>query len=113
MSEQCPQTVVIERTRTKELVLVAAEDYVELAEKHIRKGEAYGITLRGRVLEIWKEEGGVRRVAASEELPEDEARRVKEDMLNVKDFRSFATLVFFLLYIRKKLARGVHAGSRI
>jgi hypothetical protein len=34
-------------------------------------------------------------------------------MLSVKDFRSFATLVFFLLYIRKKLMRGARAGRRI
>jgi len=113
MSKQYPQTVIIKRTKTKELVLTAAEDYAELAERHIKKGEAYGITLRGRILEIWKEEGGVRRVAASEELPEEEAKKTKEDMLNVKDFRSFATLVFFLLYIRKKLIKGAHAHSRI
>jgi hypothetical protein len=101
---------IIKKAKDKELVLTA-DDYVELAERH-KDGAAYGITLRGRILEVWKEEGGVRR-AMSEELPEDEAKKVREDMLRVRNFTSFTTLVFYLLYIRKKLVRGAHAGSRI
>ena len=85
---------------------------MELAERHFGKGEAYGITLRGRVLEIWKEEGGVRRVATAEELPEDEAKRVREDVLRVRNFTSFATLTFYLLYVRKKLVRRERADPR-
>jgi hypothetical protein len=101
---------IIKKTKAKELVLTVAEDFVELAERH-KDGAAYGITLRGRVLEVWKEEGGVRRVMA-EELPEDEAKRVRKDMLRVRNFTSFATLVFYLLYIRKKLERA-HADPRL
>jgi hypothetical protein len=112
MSKQNPN--IIKKTKAKELVLTEAEDHVELVERRLGKdGAAYGITLRGRVLEIWKEEGGVRRVALSEELPEDEAERVKGDMLRVGDFTSFATLAFFLLYVRKKLAKGARVDPRI
>jgi hypothetical protein len=107
MSKQNPNII----KKTKELVLTVADDYVELAERQ-KDGAAYGITLRGRVLEIWKEEGGMRRVMA-EELPEDEAERVREDMLRVRNFTSFATLVFYLLYVRKKLVRGAHADPRL
>jgi len=112
MSKQCPNQTVVKKAKAKELVLKEAEGCVELAERHFGKGEAYGITLRGRVLEIWKEEGGVRRVATAEELPEDEAKRVREDVLRVRNFTSFATLTFYLLYVRKKLVRRERADPR-
>lgn len=110
MSKQNPN--IIKKTEDRELVLTAAEDCVELAGRQ-KDGAVYGVTLRGRVLEIWKEEGGVRRIAASEELPEGEAERVRKDMLRVRNFTSFSTLAFYLLYVRKKLMRGAHAGSRL
>ncbi len=105
--------MIIKKTRSRELVLTAGEDRVELVLRHFGKytdRAAYGIALRGNAIELWREEEGGRRVLLlAEELKEDEARRVRDDIMRVRNFTAFSTLFFYLLYIRRKLE---HADPR-
>jgi hypothetical protein len=102
--------MIIKKTKNRELVLTAGEDYVEAAERHYGKytdRATYGITLRGNVAELWREEEGGRRAAIRViRLADDEARRIREDMLRIKNFTGFGTLFFYLL----GTSRG-HAGQ--
>ena len=114
VSKQNPNQTVVKRTKIRELVRTAEEDCVELVERHFgeKTGQAAcGVVLCNRALEVWKEEGGRRAVALSEELPEDEARWVKEQLLRIKSFANFAILVIYLLYVREVL-ESVRAGAR-
>jgi hypothetical protein len=45
-------------------------------------------------------------------LADDEAKRVREDMMRVKNFTAFGTLLFFYMYLRDKL-KGRHADPRL
>jgi hypothetical protein len=93
--------MIIKRTNARELVLAVEEGRVELVERHFGKyllKEAYGITLEGRRVALWREdEGGRRVVVFAKELGEGEARRLKEDMMRVGSFAQFAKLFFSLL----------------
>ena len=44
-------------------------------------------------------------------LADDEAERLRDDMMRVKNFTGFSTLFFYLMHVRDKLARGAHAGQ--
>ena len=107
---------IIKKTEDGELILTAGEDYVELVLRHLGKytdKAAYGITLRGNAVQLWREGGGRRAVLLTEELKEDEARQVRDDIMHVRNFTAFYDLFLYLLYIRKKLVRETHAGSRL
>jgi hypothetical protein len=107
--------MIIKKTESGELILAVGEDRVELALHHFGKytdKATYGITLRGRTVQLWREEGRRRAVLLTEELAEDEARRIRDDIMRVKNFTAFYSLFLYLLYIRKKLERA-HADPRL
>jgi hypothetical protein len=93
--------MIIKRTKSRELVLTAGEDYVEAVERHFGKytdRATYGITLRGNVAELWREDEGGRRAAIRViRLADDEAARIREEMLRIKTFAGFGALFFYLL----------------
>jgi hypothetical protein len=104
---------IIKKTNSRELVLTAEGNRVELVERHFGKytdRATYGITLEagagGSVLTLWREEGGRREAVRTVYLADDEAARIREDMLRIKNFAGFGTLFFYLL--RDKLG---HAGQ--
>jgi len=96
--------MIVKKTKSRELVLTVGEDYVEAAERHYGKyldKAAYGITLRGNVAELWREEEGGRRAAVRViRLADDEAARIREEMLRIKTFAGFGTLFFYLLRLK-------------
>jgi len=108
--------VIVKRTNSRELVLTAEENRVELVERHFGKytdRATYGITLEagagGSVLTLWREEEGGRREAVrTVYLADDEAARIREDVLRIKNFTGFGTLFFYLLHLRNKLG---HVGQ--
>ena len=97
---------VIKKTKSRELTLTVGGGGVEAAErrfgKHLEKA-AYGVTLRGSTVELWKEEGGRRTAVRTERLSDGEAEQVRDAALRVKNFTPFATLFFYLLHLRRKL----------
>jgi hypothetical protein len=111
--------VIVKRTNSRELVLTAEENRVELVERHFgtyTDRATYGITLEagagGNVLTLWREEEcGRRDVVRTIYLADDEAVRIREDMMRVKNFTGFGSLFFYLIHIRDKLAKGIHAGQ--
>jgi hypothetical protein len=90
--------MIVKKTRSRELVLTAGEDYVEVTGRRYGKyldNATCGITLRGNVVELWRdEEGGWRRVVASGTLTDGEA--VREAMMSMKRFTQFWALFFYL-----------------
>ncbi len=105
--------MIVKKTRSRELALTAGEDCVELVERHCGKyldKATYGITLRGNVVELWREgEDGRRQVIAHGMLPDDEAEQVREAMIGIKRFIQFGALFF---YLRDRLG-GTHADSHL
>ena len=95
---------VTEKTKSRELTVGGGR--VEAAErrfgKHLEKA-AYGVTLRGSTVELWKDEGGRRTAVRTERLSDGEAEQVRDAALRVKNFTPFATLFFYLLHLGKKL----------
>ncbi len=75
------EAMTVKKTKSRELVLTVGDGYVEVAERHYGKyldRATYGVTLRGNVVEMWKEdEGGHRTVVRTETLTDDEAEWVK------------------------------------
>ncbi len=107
---------IIKKTEDGELTLTAGEDCVELVLRHLGKytdKATYGITLRGNTVQLWREGGGRRAVLLTEELKEDEARRIRDDITHVRSLTAFYNLFLYLLYIRRKLTKGAHASPRI
>jgi hypothetical protein len=104
--------MIVKKTRSRELALAAGEDYVEVVERHYGKyldKATYGITLRGNVVELWREgEDGGRQVIDGM-LPDDEAEQVREAMIGIKRFIQFGALFF---YLRDRLG-GTHADSHL
>jgi len=104
--------MTVKRTKSRELALTVGNDYVEVVERHYGKyldKATYGITLRGNVVELWREEEGRRQVVASGTLTDGEAERVREAMMSIKHFIQFGTLFF---YLRDKLG-GAHADQSL
>ena len=104
--------MIVKRTKSRELALTVGEDYVEAVERHYGRyldKATYGITLRGSVVELWREEGGRRQVVARGALTDGEAERVREAVMDIKHFTQFGTLFF---YLRDRLG-GAYAGSRL
>jgi hypothetical protein len=99
--------VIVKKTDSRELVRTAEGGRVELAERHYGKytdRRTYGMTLEGGVLTLWIEEDGRRKTVRTASLADDEAERVREDMMRVKSFAAFGTLFFF--YASKGQAEG-------
>jgi len=104
--------MIVKRTKSRELALTVEEGCVEVVERHYGKyldKATYGITLRGNVVELWREEGGRRQVVVRGTLTGSEAEWVREAMMNIKRFIQFGTLFF---YLRDRLS-SAYAGSRL
>jgi hypothetical protein len=107
--------MIIKKTDSRELVRTAEGGRVELAERHYGKytdRRTYGMTLEGDVLTLWIEEDGRRKTVRAAPLTDDEAERVREDMMRVKSFAQFGALFFHLLHLKDKLI-GDHADPHL
>jgi hypothetical protein len=105
--------MIVKKTNSRELTRTAEGGRVELAERHLGRytdRRTYGMTLEGGVLTLWIEDGR-RKTVRTMSLADDEAKRVREDMMRVKNFTAFGTLFFFYMYLRDKL-KG-HADPRL
>jgi hypothetical protein len=105
--------MIVKKTKSRELALTVGEDYVEVVERHYGKyldKATYGITLRGNVVELWREEeGGGRQVVAHGTLTDGEVEWVREAMVNIRRFIQFGVLFFYL----KDRLSGVHADPHL
>jgi hypothetical protein len=108
--------MIVKKTNSRELVRTAEGGRVELAERHLGRytdRRTYGMTLEGGVLTLWiEDEDGRRKTVRTMSLADDEAKRLREDMMRVKNFTAFGTLLFFYMYLRDKL-KGRHADPRL
>ncbi len=104
--------MIVKKAKGRELAPTVGEDYVEVVKRHYGKyldKAAYGITLRGNIVELWKEGGGERQIIASGALTDGGAEWIREVMMNIKRFIQFGALFF---YLRDGLG-STHADPRL
>jgi hypothetical protein len=83
--------MTVKETKSRELAV--GEDCVERYYRKYLDKATYGITLRGNVVGLWKEEeGGRRQIVACGTLTDGETGWVREIVANIRRFAQFGAL---------------------